>query len=434
MRSGAHRIRTKFTAGGLTHFGGIYLLHRFFRRLHLRWFLQQHIAYPQRNNHYSLSEILLALMYPMILGLEKIEVSSLLKMNGVFQYMTGLPTFPDPQTFRRFLLRSAPAVLPQLRRIHDLLRAHFLVLPRTPSSFWLDCDSTVRTLYGKQEGAEKGYNPLHTGKRSYHPLLITEAHLGDCLGSKLRYGNAHTADGISDLLDTSLGVLPHRNRLRLRADCGFYEGNFVHRIGRDMEFAIVAKMTAPLQRIVPVKRYKRVSRQSKFATAQFRYTPHGWHRQERFIALRRELPSDDEQPTLFSLDRYAYSVLVTNLTLMPYDCFSFYRDHAGVERIIRTLKEDYPFGSAPTRKFEANELYAELSVLAYNLIIWFRRLCLPESWQSYTLPTIRYKLLMTPGDFVRTGNVPTLRFPRNSPYKDVFEHAQEQIEKLDPLL
>jgi hypothetical protein len=61
------------------------------------------IPYPQRNNRYTLSEIILALIYPMILGLEKIEVSALLKTNGVFQYITGLPSFPDPTTLRRFL-------------------------------------------------------------------------------------------------------------------------------------------------------------------------------------------------------------------------------------------------------------------------------------------------------------------------------------------
>ena len=111
MRSGARNIRTKFTAAGLTHFGGIYLLHQFLQQLRMRSYLYHHLAFPQRNNRYTLSELLLALIYPMILGLEKIEVSALLKTNGIFQYLTGLPSFPNPITLRRFLLRACAYTL-----------------------------------------------------------------------------------------------------------------------------------------------------------------------------------------------------------------------------------------------------------------------------------------------------------------------------------
>ena len=65
------------------------------------------MIYPRRNNDYSLSQMLLALIYPIILGLDRIETSSLLRSNGTFQHVTGLPGFPNPQTLRRFL-RNAP--------------------------------------------------------------------------------------------------------------------------------------------------------------------------------------------------------------------------------------------------------------------------------------------------------------------------------------
>jgi hypothetical protein len=117
MRSGARKIRAAFTSSGLTHFGGVYLFHRFLQQLQLRTYLSMSIPYPQRNNRYTLSEIILALIYPMILGLEKIEVSALLKTNGVFQYITGLPSFPDPTTLRRFLTRASPELLALFRKL-----------------------------------------------------------------------------------------------------------------------------------------------------------------------------------------------------------------------------------------------------------------------------------------------------------------------------
>lgn len=434
-RSGSRNIRTTFTAAQLSHFGGVYLLHHFFQQLQVRTYISRKLAYPQRNNRYSTTEILFALMYPIILGLEKIEVSALLKTNGVFQYLTGLPSFPNPTTLRRFLIHSAPSLLPQLRAVHNDLRALFLCRPHTPSSFWLDGDSTVQTLYGKQEGALKGYNPAHPGKKSYHPLIITEAHRGDCLGGALRPGNVHTAKGIPDMLVTVLSFLPHHNRLRFRADAGFYDGDFMALLKeKRIDFAIVAHMTSPVKARLGGLRYHRVS--SVFSAAEFQYQPHGWKEKKRFVVLRRKLPDEDtrSQTTLFTLDRYAYSVIVTNLTMEPYHVFQFYQDRSAMERIVRTLKEDYPFGKAPTNSFEANALYAELSLLAYNLIIWFKRLCLPDDWQSFTLPAIRHRLLMMPGMFVRSGNIPTLRFPRNSLYQDTFHYAQEQIKKLTPLV
>lgn len=436
MRPGAHKIRTTFTAGGLTHFGGIYLLHSFLRQLRLRSFLYQNLSFPQRNNRYTVTELLLALMYPMILGLEKIEVAALLNTNGTFQYITGLPSFPNPTTLRRFLIRAAPTLLPQLRTTHDALRAAFLTRPTTLSSFWIDCDSTAKTLYGNQEGVVRGYNPNHKGKKSYHPLIVTEAHRGDCLAGLLRPGNAHTADRIEECIDQTLAILPHRTRLRLRADAGFYNGDFVRKLKENgVQFAIVAKMTPPIKQMVAGKRYRPIMQ--TFSTASFRYQPHGWSAAENFVILRRRLPppeTEDGQTTLFTLDQYAYSVIVTDLPLTPYGVFTFYKDRAGIERIVRVLKDDYPFGTAPTNHLDANELYAECSLLAYNIMVWFKRLCLPPDWQSYTLPTIRHRLLMIPGEFVKTNNVPTLRFPRDSLYQDVFAHAQKKISTLDPLI
>ena len=156
----------KFTSAGLTHFGGIYLLHLFLQQLRLRSYLSHHLVLPERNNRYTLSELLLALIYPMILGLEKIEVSALLNSNGIFQYITGLPSFPNPVTLRRFLLRAARSLLPQLQEVHNNFRVHFLQYPQPRSSFWLDCDSTAHTLYGHQEGVVKGYNFRNRGKSS----------------------------------------------------------------------------------------------------------------------------------------------------------------------------------------------------------------------------------------------------------------------------
>jgi hypothetical protein len=433
-RSGSKRVQVAFTAGRLTHFGGVYLLHQFLQHMKLRTFFHGRMRINERNNSFSVTERLMALVYPMILGLNSIELITLFGRNGVFQYLTGLPRVPNPTTLRRFLVQKADMLLPRLRAAHDELRTRFLSNPLPYARVWLDFDSTAKTLYGHQEGVAKGYNPAHKGKRSYHPLICTEAHTSDCLGGELRYGNVHTAAGVSELFRRILSLLPSSVRtIRVRADAGFYDGDFTallrdNRIG----FVLVAHMTRPLREKVARARYSPIT--AALSIAEFRYQPIGWDKPCRFVALREKLTEDrQEQLKLFTLENYAYHCVVSNLPLSPYKIFEFYENRSGVERIVRTLKEDYPFSKAPTNGFTANALYTELSLLSYNVVSWFKRLCLPDDWQSYTIPTLRHRILLVPGVFTRTNNRPRLKLPRNTPYQEVFSDAQKKIKELRPL-
>jgi len=68
MRYSPRNVRIAFDHAGLTHFGGIYFFHEFLRVLQLRHFLARHLAYPRRNGRYRLSQMILALVYPIVLG------------------------------------------------------------------------------------------------------------------------------------------------------------------------------------------------------------------------------------------------------------------------------------------------------------------------------------------------------------------------------
>jgi len=105
MKRSPRNVKITFSGKRLTHFGGLYLIQRFFQKINLRSLLSQYTHFLQRNNRYAVAEEMLALIYPISLGLGRIETSHLLKQNGVFQYLTGLPVYPNPNTLRRFLLR-----------------------------------------------------------------------------------------------------------------------------------------------------------------------------------------------------------------------------------------------------------------------------------------------------------------------------------------
>lgn len=127
-----------------------------------------------------------------MLGLDRIETASFLSSNGTFQYLTGLPSFPDPQTLRRFLIQAPDNFWQQLHGLNDRLLHNFIHLPDHRSRLIFDLDSTVVTVFGHQGGAAVGYNPRYRGKRSYNPLLCIEANSSYFWDAELRAGNAGT--------------------------------------------------------------------------------------------------------------------------------------------------------------------------------------------------------------------------------------------------
>jgi hypothetical protein len=424
-------VIVSFSGDSLTHFGGIYLLQSFFKQLKLRKQLRHYLHFSQRNNRYSVAEAILALIYPISLGLGRLETTHLLKHNGVFQYLTGLPAYPDPTTLRRFLLRMAPLALTKLRRLHDRFLLSMIVKPKSPTKVIFDLDSTVLTLYGKQEMARIGYNPKKWGRPSYHPLLCFNGITRDFWHGELRPGDTHTATGTVELLKAVFAKLPPSVKIVIiRADKGFYDHETIEYLeSRRALFVIVAKLTGPVKRKISTLSYQAHS--FGLETVEFMYQPTKWKKEYRFVVVRRLIPEDPtEQLTLFSMGKYSYQVIVTNMKLTSLNTWRFYNGRASVELIIKELKGDYPLGKIPTKYFAANEAYFHTLLFSYNLINWFKRLCFPREFQNMTLKTLRARLLLIPGELVRSKNRPTLKLPTNFLYQDAFEYAIKKIEKL----
>lgn len=433
MAKGPRKMGVRFGTANLTHYGGVYLLHRFFTRVGFKHTLAQEIRVLQRNHRYSVGEMLLALLYPMLLGLERIETTQLLQENGVFQFLTGLRSYPDPSTLRRFLLRVAPVALPQLRKLHDRFLGRMLARTRRPARLIFDLDSTVLVVYGRQENARIGYNPLKRGRRSYYPLLCFEAQTRDFWHGELRPGDAGTPRGALECVQACFRKMPHPSpRVILRADKGFFDHKLTDWVEQQgAGYVVVARLTPPIQRRLRGLRYRRFG--GAVETAAFRYQPHGWTRPARFVVIRRLQPDDpSEQLRLFQLGRYHYQVLVTNLALQPLNLWRFYNQRAAVELIIKQLKGDYALGHIPTRHYLANETYFHLLLLAYNLMSWFQRLCLPPAFQTATLQTLRHKILLMPAQLSRTQNRPTLTFPASGEREFAWKFALNKINQLKP--
>ncbi len=433
MRRSPRNLKITWNNEGLTHYGGIFLFHQFMGVLQFRRFASWHLNYPRLNHRYSLPQMLLALIYPIVLGLDRLETASLLRNNGTFQYLTGLPSYPDPQSLRRFLLQAPPEFRHQLHRFNNRLLQRFIHLPEHRSRLILDLDSTVVTLFGRQERAAVGYNPRYRGKRSYDPLLCLEANSSFLWDTELRPGNAGPWVGSVELLASCFLSLPSDIReLRVRADAGFGFHPVLEMLEhRCAQYAVVARMTPSIKRGLGGLRYQRLN--PRWEIAEFEHRPSDWPHARRCIVARRPIEEAEPEPTLFTLERYLYRAWFTDLPLTPAGVWHFYDGRAGMEPRIRELREDFALRKIPTRAFAANALYLEIVRLAYNLVTAFQRTCLPEEWQKLTLNKLRQKLFWLPGQLTRPQNRPTLRLANMPAVQESLEKIQRRIERTKAL-
>ena len=226
----------------------------------------------------------------------------------------------------------------------------------------LDMDSTVKTLYGHQEGAEVGYNPHKPGRPShaYHTYMLSSLRLilrVDVLPGD-EYNVAHATDGLWKLLD-HLG--PGRRPTLLRGDKSWGIERVMARAEQnDLAYLFRLRMTVNVKRDL-----ERAMRHSDWADAgqgwQGKETTLrllGWSRQRRVILLRRKLARDlaiteqanPAQPRLtfaeIGPDKavWEYAALVTSLDREILTLGQLYRDRADCENVFDELEESVGMG------------------------------------------------------------------------------------------
>jgi hypothetical protein len=323
----------------------------------------------------------------------------------------------------------------QLVRLHDGLRYALHGLPAAPTTLIFDIDSVVLTLYGHQQGGRVGYNPRKRGRRSYHPLLCFEAHRQEFWHGSLRPGDTAPNTGVIHFLQRCLAKVPThiaRGRIRVRADAGFFSGKFINYLDQlGLGYVIVAQEHRTIRQRTLAVRFKTLG--SGVQIGEFRYQPLRWKRACRFVVVRRPIPEDPveaAQLTLFKDRRYAYTVLVTNLDLDPWRIWTFYRPRAIIEKDIRELLYDLPLGKIPSSRWVANVAFFQTVLLAFNLVHWFKRLCLPAAWAKATVETVRNDFLVLPAKLVRNAQRNVLQLPKGYHYEKEFLSAANAADRL----
>jgi len=440
MRKGPRKFHFSFEKSGLTRFGGLSLFQSFCKSLGLRHFLQLYVRWPKyHHKDYHPADLFLAHLFAIVTGIGRIENTQALIHNGLIPPLLGLPEFPHRDTLRSFLWRFGPNELHALVAAHRLRQELFFRLGLRYSAI-IDADTTALITYGSQEGTAVGYVPKRRHSQpSYAPIISSEGKTGLSLAMELGAGNVHASSGAWDFLKQVLDKLPSSiasTRTRVRLDGAFYDKNIVQSLDtRRLGYGIVARMYRPLKNRMVEARYQEFAR--GWEAAQFSYTPLQWREEHRFVAVRRPIALETEeiQQRLFTFKKYTYHrALVTNLELTAAAVWRFYCDRGFQELLLREFKGSYAMAKIPTRSLWANAAYMETILWAYDLVLAFQFLCLPEEVRHWNIATLRRELWWLPAEWIKRDNRNLLMLPSRYPRQNLFLKIQHATTKVRALI
>jgi hypothetical protein len=268
------------------------------------------------------------------------------------------------------------------------------------STGWvLDIDTTIKLLYGHQDGAEVSYNPMKPGRPTHviHTYWIANVRL--VLDAEVQNGKAHAARHSLPRLIVLLKALPAEERPRLvRGDIAFGVDPVMSELERMAQaYLFKLKQTTGVKRLI-----ERLWRQTDwqdmgdgYHVAETRLQLSGWDHDRRVVVVRRAVrqslvveakkagKAKGQQTLEFAnVDAgklWEYAVLVTNSDFDLAAIGQMYRDRADCENGFDELKNQWGWGGYTTQDLERCNLSARAVALIYNWWSWYVRLADPKT-------------------------------------------------------
>ena len=293
---------------------------------------------------------------------------------------------------------------------------------RPPKMIVLDMDSSESPTYGEQEGS--AYNG-HFGCTCYHPLFVFNQ-FGDVERCALRPGNVHSADGWRAVLESV--VARYRRivkRLYFRGDAAFanpemYEFLETEGIGYTIRLPANSVLQSRIGHLLkrPVGRPPNEVRRFY---ASFSYQAQSWNKPRRVVAKVDWHPGELYPRVGF---------IVTNLARPAKHVVAFYNQRGTAEQWIKEGKNAIKWTRLSCRSFAANAVRLQLHALAYNLGNFMRTLAMPKAAESWSLTSLREKLIKIGAKVVSHGRYVTFQMAEVAVPKQMFREILSLIARL----
>lgn len=267
----------------------------------------------------------------------------------------------------------------------------------------LDIDVTVKPLYGRQEGAQAGYNPAKPGRPSHvlHTFWMGDLRL--VLDVQVNSGKQHTSvhakAALGRLLDELSDGPDSRRPALVRCDSGYgNEGILLELERREQPYLLRLRQTANVQRLVAQQFARQdwgLADNQGCQMAEDWLQLHGWSRQRRVVIVRqrlrggiaRERRIDGKQlqldlagPSVLEGERlWEYAVMVTDVKYPLEAIGQLYRDRADCENGFDELKNQWGLSGFTTQDINRCQTTARACALVYNWWSWYCRTANPSA-------------------------------------------------------
>ena len=363
-------------------------------------------------------EIALGFIAGILAGADKLARIAHLRGDPVLPAIMEVRRLPSQSTLSRFLACFDGAGK-NLRCFRALWRWGMERLPSRREGYTLDLDSTALLHEdGKQEGVRVGHTRFGL-KPCLQPLLAVLEEAKLVAQFWLRPGNAHgTSNVIAFTLDL-LDNLPRHLRLRLiRADSGFHYDPWLALLeAKGLRYIVVADLSRRLQSFIKKETHWEPTPMAGVEVADIVYESDSATRPRRMILMRRRVGTAGGGKLLIDCPGYKYQALLTNLPerVSALEVWRDYNGRAGIESVIKELKQGFGLPGLCCKKFFATEAALSLCVFTYNLTVLFAR---HLGWlDRVSIGTLRYRLFGCAGIISRAQGVTTLKLGIPPPHQ-----------------
>lgn len=426
-------ILPEFSSSELTNYAGLVPFADFLLgKLPFREVLERELDLGMGSNcSYQDFQVFALIVFGYLCGYKRLAHFEELSRDTTVGKLLGLEGPIDENTLARRLKQAGYKQSVELGRVSQALaeRVHRHYERPDEKPRLVDFDSTVKGVYGCQEGAARGFNPARKGQKSYHPLLAFEASTKEVIHSWWRTGKAYTGNGAGEFFTETCQRLPAApGGYVVRADSGFFGDRFLSAIEAEGQDYLVKVKLKNLDGLLRSQYWQTIPEQPGTAYCQFDYQCTGWERPRRFVGIRT-LQQTLSEGLLFPQPVYTYACYVTTLEEAPVQVHAVYKDRGECENWIEAVKNQLGAGTTLVDHYWANDLLWQLGVLGYNLSIWLRRLTDPVSWRAEPR-TFREWFIHTAGKLTRHARQYTLKMQASYHYRSRWEAIYQQVCRL----
>lgn len=348
-----------------------------------------------------------------------------LRGDKVSAQLLGMSKIISEDGLRRALLRMDG------NESREWLCPHLLasVKPALERPWILDIDTTVKPLYGHQDGAMIGYNPKKPGRPSHSLHTYWMGNLRLVLDVAITPGNESSSKQsqprLMELLDQ---FTPEERPQLVRGDCGFGNDPFIIKLEeRGQPYLFKLKQTKLVKKLLETLFSRDDWSEPKaddqgWSAIESTLKLTGWEKERRVVVLRRQVKADialsqathseggNTQIELLYPDHdvraWEYAVLVTNSDFELAAFGQLYRDRADAENGFDELKNQWGWGGFTTQDLERCQTSARAVALIYNWWSWYCRAAKPG--QRMEAITSRALLLAGVGRATQHANQTTI--------------------------